>query len=351
MTATPQALSPTVMQSQAKRRKSDQLRYMIMMLVAVGLLITGVACSLRFGAVSLDIKAIAALWQHPDVTSSTYQILWNLRLPRLLVGALVGMNLAISGVLLQAVMRNPLAGPNIVGITAGAGLAATIVLVLVPGWPLFLPVLALLGAMGTGVTVYGISWRPGSGTSPIRMVLAGVAITAMLGAMTSFLMVLYAERVGSVILWLSGSLNARSWRHFQLIWPYSLVGCLASMLLIRTMNVLQLGDDTAKSLGIRVEWMRGMALLVASLLAASAVSVAGMIGFVGLMVPHITRLLCGTNHARVLPLAAILGTALIVWCDLFSRTAMAPIEMPVGIITALVGGPYFIFLLYKTKAL
>lgn len=351
MTATPQTIQAQQIPTHIAHEKRKTLRYVILLICAMIGLLVGMLCSLRLGAVELSLDDLTKLWQDPDTTSVAYQIIWNLRLPRLLVGALVGMNLATSGVLLQAMMRNPLAGPNIIGVTAGAGLAATIVLVLIPGWPMYLPLLAMLGAMVTGVTVYLVSWRPGSGTSPIRMILAGVAITAVLAAMTTFLMVLYADSVGSVVLWMSGSLNARSWHHFQILWPYSLVGMLGAIALIRIMNVMQLGDDTAKSLGIRVEIVRGLALLVASLLAGSAVSVAGTIGFVGLMVPHITRLLCGSNHARVVPIAAILGTAFIVWGDLFARIAMAPIEMPVGIITALVGGPYFIFLLYKTKTL
>ncbi|MFG0250036.1 MAG: FecCD family ABC transporter permease [Phycisphaeraceae bacterium JB051] len=351
MTATPQNFTDRKQSTYIQQDIKQRLRYTFILVAALLLLMGGLICSLRLGSVWLSMDDLIAVWQEADTTSAAYQIIWNLRLPRLLVGALVGMNLAMSGVLLQAVMRNPLAGPNIVGITAGAGLAATIVLVLIPGWPMFLPVLAMIGAMSSGFTVYVISWRPGIGTSPIRMILAGVAITAVLGAFTTFLMVIYAERVGSVVLWMSGSLNARSWHHFQLLWPYSVIGLFVSLFITRTLNVLQLGDDMAKSLGMRVEWARGLALIVASLLAGSAVSVAGMIGFVGLMIPHITRMLCGNNHAKVLPLAAVLGTSLIVWGDLLSRTALSPTELPVGIITALIGGPYFIFLLYKTKAL
>ena len=284
-----------------------------------------------------------------DAERIPHQIIWNLRIPRVLVGGLVGMNLAVSGVLLQGVMRNPLAAPTIVGVTAGAGLAATVALVVLPGLPTFLPLMAFAGAMGAAVFVYLLSWQPGLGTSPVRMVLAGVAVTSMLGAFTTGLMTIFSDRIQPVILWLAGNLVGRSWNHLELVWVYSVVGLIGSLLLVRQLNVMQLGDDAARGLGVRTERMRFVAIALASLLAASAVSVAGLVGFVGLMVPHVMRLLGGHNHAYLVAASAIGGAALMIWADLGARMVLSPLEMPVGIITALIGGPFFVFLLYRTR--
>ena len=277
------------------------------------------------------------------------QIVWNLRIPRALLGCLVGANLAVAGVLLQGIMRNPLAAPTTVGVSAGAGLAATAVLILTPGLPTFLPLLAFAGGMAASVFVYLLSWQPTLGTSPVRMILAGVAVTSMLGAFTTGLMTVFSDRVQPVVLWMAGNLVGRSWGHLDLVWPYSLLGLAGAVLLVRQLNVMQLGDDAAQGLGVHTERVRFIAMGLASLLAASAVSVAGLVAFVGLMVPHVMRLLGGHNHAYLIPSSAIGGAALLVWADLVARIAVSPLEMPVGIVTALLGGPFFVFLLYKTR--
>lgn len=337
--------------SLAPTRSPRRARATVVIVCGLALLIAALLLSVMLGAVYISLRDVLAALLGEEVATSTSAIVWNLRLPRALVGGLVGLNLAVAGALLQAVMRNALAAPNTIGVTAGAGLAATFILVLIPGWPSYLPACAFVGALAATVLVYGISWMPGVGTSPVRMVLAGIAVTSILGAVTTFIMLMYNDRVGSVILWQSGSLNARSWQHLSILWPYSLVGLVGAVLLIRSLNVLQLGDEVAAGLGLRVEIVRMLAVIVASILAGSAVSVAGMVGFVGLMVPHIVRMLSGSNHSWTIPTAAVFGAALIVSGDLLARTIIAPVELPVGIITAAVGGPYFIYLLYKVKVL
>ncbi len=324
------------------------LRQVGVITAALSLVLVGLAVSIAIGAVSLSpTQVFTGLFDTSDRVS--HQIVWNLRVPRVLVAGLVGMNLAVSGVLLQGVMRNPLAAPTIVGVTAGAGLAATAVMVLFSGMPTFLPLAAFGGAMGASVFVYLLSWQPGLGTSPVRMILAGVAITSMIGAFTTSLMVIFSDRVQPVILWLAGNLVGRSWNHLDLIWPYSVVGLVIALLLVRQLNVLQLGDQTAQGLGVRIERTRFLAMALAAVLAASAVSVAGLVGFIGLMVPHIMRLLGGHNHSYLIPASAAGGAALMIWADLGARMVMAPTEIPVGIITALLGGPFFVFLLYRTR--
>ncbi|MCE2457690.1 MAG: iron ABC transporter permease [Dehalococcoidia bacterium] len=318
---------------------SSYVRQSAVLVIGSGILLGGLVLSISIGAVFINpsdvLNAVVG-----DADRVPRQIIWNLRVPRALVGALVGVNLAVSGVLLQGVMRNPLAAPTIVGVTAGAGLAATAVMVLMPGLPTFIPLVAFGGAMAASVFVYLLSWQPGLGTSPMRMVLAGVAVTSMLGAFTTGLM---------VILWLAGNLVGRSWNHLELVWLYSVFGLIGALLLVRQLNVMQLGDDAARGLGVRTERMRLTAIALASLLAASAVSVAGLVGFVGLMVPHVMRLLGGHNHAYLVIASAIGGAALMVWADLGARMVLSPLEMPVGIITALIGGPFFVFLLYRTR--
>ncbi len=323
-------------------------RQSIVLAVGLSALFGGLLLSTALGSVFISPADVlnAILGEAERVPR---QIIWNLRIPRALVAGLVGMNLAVSGVLLQGVMRNPLAAPTIVGVTAGAGLAATAVLVLAPGLPTYLPLLAFCGGMAASVVVYVLSWQPGLGTSPIRMVLAGVAVTSMLGAFTTGLMTVFSDRVQPVVLWMAGNLVGRSWNHLELIWVYALFGLVCALLLVRQLNVLQLGDDAARGLGVRTEGVRLVAMAVASLLAASAVSVAGLVGFVGLMVPHVMRLLGGHNHAYLVIASAIGGAALMIWADLGARMALSPLEMPVGIITALIGGPFFVLLLYRTR--
>lgn len=316
--------------------------------LSLAILAAGLALSAALGAVYVSpAEALAAILGDADRVPR--QIVWNLRIPRAFVGALVGLNLAVSGVLLQGTMRNPLAAPTIVGVTAGAGLTATAAMVLWDGLPAFLPLIAFAGAIAAAFAVYFLSWQPGLGTSPVRLVLAGVAVTSMLGAFTTGLMTMFSDRVQPVVLWMAGNLVGRSWDHLALVWAYSAVGLAGAFPLARRLNAMQLGDDAARGLGVGVERSRFIAIALASLLAASAVSVAGLVGFVGLMTPHMMRLLGGHNHAYLIGASAIGGAALMVWADLGARMALAPLEIPVGVLTALIGGPFFVFLLYKTR--
>lgn len=328
--------------------RSRGLRQIAIMCFSAILLLAGIVASTTFGAVYISLDEVRdALFNEAERVPR--QIVWNLRIPRALVGSLVGMNLALSGVLLQGIMRNPLAAPTIVGVTAGAGLAAAAVMILLPGFAALLPPIAFLGALTASVFVYLLSWQPGIGTSPVRMILAGVAVTTMLGAFMTGIMTIFSDRVQSVILWTAGNLVGRSWNHLELIWLYSVVGLVGGLLLIRHLNVLQLGDEAAQGLGVRTEWARFLAMAVAALLAASAVSVAGLVGFVGLIVPHMMRLMGGYNHAYLVPASALGGACLIVWADLGARLVLAPLELPVGVVTALIGGPFFVFLLYRAR--
>lgn len=323
---------------------------MLLGLVLLGL--AGVILSVHIGSVQIPIGEVwAALLGRLPEDSTSHAIVYRLRLPRVIVAAVVGMGLATSGAVLQGLMRNPLAAPNIVGVTAGAGLAATIAVVTASGLAWALPPAAFAGAMISGAIVYVLSWQPGLGTAPVRMVLAGVAVAAVLNAIATTLMLAFPERTPEVILWMAGTLNGTSWPEARLATPYLIAGVLGAMLLARPLNVLQLGDDAARGVGVRVELIRVLAMVCACLLAAAAVSVAGLIGFVGLIVPQIARLAVGANHHALIPVSAAGGCVLMIWADLGARTLFGGQELPVGVVTALIGGPYFIVLLYRAKVL
>ena len=325
----------------------NRVRCLVSSLIILILILIGLFISFAFGAVEIPLSQIF------DVLTSTSDdvqktIILDSRLPRALVAILVGCNLALSGVLLQTVTRNALADPGIIGVTAGAALAATIVLVIIPKISIYLPIAAFVGALISAFFVYTVSWRPGVGSSPIRMILAGVAINSILGAFIGLLMVAFADRIPAMMFWTSGTFNGRGWDHFNIILPYTLIGLLLSIYLKPSLSVMELGDDVAISMGVSVEKTRLIAFVAAALLAGSAASVAGLVGFIGLVVPHLVRLILGGNK-WLIPVSALGGSALLLWSDIIAKLTFAPAEMPVGVVTGLIGGPYFVFLLYKTK--
>ncbi len=280
-----------------------------------------------------------------DKESVNYQILYNIRLPRILVAVFVGMSLSISGTILQGVLRNPLAAPNIIGVSSGAGLSGFIILILFPELSFLVPAGAFTGAMAATTAVYFLAWN--RGIDPFRMILAGVAVSSLLGAGMSSLMIFYPDRVHGVLSFMVGGLSARSWDHLRMILPYSLVGIGAAMFFATKLNILNLGDEVAVSLGIRLESTRFLLIAIASLLAASAVSVVGLLGFVGLIVPHIARKIIGPDNRMLFPASLACGATTLVVCDTIGRILLDPVEIPVGIIMAFLGAPFFLFLLRR----
>jgi iron complex transport system permease protein len=272
-------------------------------------------------------------------------VIWNIRLPRMIIAALVGVNLALSGAILQGVMSNPLADPGIIGISAGAGLAGIVILILFPQYQVLVPIVAFFGAMIAAILIYILAWK--GGIQPLRIILAGVAVAAFLGAGISALMVFYSDRVHGALTFMNGSLSARSWPEVRTILPYTIVAVCTALLMSERLNILILGDDTARGLGLNVEMTRMGLTAIAALLAASAVSVVGLLGFVGLIIPHSARLLIGNNYKFLFPGSALLGAAVVMFCDTFARTAFSPTEIPVGIVMAVLGAPFFLYLLRK----
>jgi iron complex transport system permease protein len=307
-------------------------------------LVAALFWGIRVGAVPFSAYDIWNVFIAP-ASNEAYQIIYNIRVPRVLVGALTGINLALAGCILQGVLRNPLADPGIIGVSAGAGLAAMSVMILWPGLMALVPAAAFIGALLAAGIVFLLSWD--RGIQPLRLILAGVALAAFFGGGMSALMVFHSDKVQGTVNWMAGGFQGRSWNHVQMILPYSLIGVLGAMLSYRHLNALQLGDEVAKGLGIRVEKARFFLVVLAALLAASAVSVAGLLGFVGLIIPHIARMLVGSDFEYLMPCAAVLGATIVVAADTVARTIFSPVEVPVGIFMAFLGAPFFIYLLRK----
>lgn len=272
-------------------------------------------------------------------------VVLNLRLPRILTAVLTGSALAVAGALLQAVMGNPLADPSIIGVSAGAATAATTIMLLAPALFLWVPLFAFGGALGACGLIYVMAWR--RGTDPVRIVLSGVAVNTVLGAYTSFLQLLNADNLSNVLAFLNGSLSGRSWDHVQIVALYAAAGLLLSVFCVKGANLLQLGDDMATGLGVSVDRVRIGLSAVGAFLAAATVAVAGLIGFVGLVVPHMARLLGGPDYRSLLPLSAVLGGIVLLAADTLGRILIPGMEIPVGVVMAMTGGPFFLYMLRK----
>lgn len=319
-------------------------RRILILLVLAVLACFGGIISIMKGSVNVQLNEIIAAMTGGSA-GMHQQIILNIRLPRTIVAGLVGVNLALSGAILQAVMKNPLADPHIIGISAGAGIMGIFIMLLFPDLSWLITPAAFAGAMGAAILIYILAWK--NGIQPIRIILAGVAVSAFLGAGISALMIIYSDRVHSALMWMVGGLSARSWPQVMIIWPYTLAGMIFTLLAARHLNILQLGDELAKGLGLRVERTRLILTAAAALLAASAVSVVGLLGFVGLIVPHAARLMIGSDYRYLLPATIFLGAATVMLSDTFARVAFAPVELPVGIIMAAIGAPFFLFLLRR----
>ncbi len=296
------------------------------------------------GTLKVDIKRIFEVIKYDDA-SPERMVIWNIRLPRMILAALVGPNLAMSGAILQGVMNNPLADPSIIGISSGAGLFGIAVLVIFPQYQHLVPIAAFFGAMLAAVIIYSLAWR--GGIEPIRIILAGVAVSALFGAGISGMLVFYSDRVHGALTFMNGSLSSRSWPEVFTILPYTIVGFILANIFAEKMNILILGDDIARGVGLNVELTRLGFTALAALLAASAVSVVGLLGFVGLIVPHTVRLIIGNDYKYMLPTSALLGSILLMFSDTFARTILSPVEIPVGIVMAVLGVPFFLYLLRR----
>lgn len=279
-------------------------------------------------------------------------ILFELRIPRTILIALTGAALAGSGASYQGLFRNPLADPYLIGVASGAGLGA--ILAMSIRWPyttlglLAVPLAAFSSALLTVFVVYHIA-RVGKTVPTTNLILAGVAVSALASAVTSFLMITSTDELHRAVAWLLGGSTTSGWRAIVVVLPYIVLGLAVQIAMGHAMNVLQFGDEQAEQLGLSVEKVRWLIVLSASLTTASAVSFSGIIGFVGLIVPHVVRLIWGGDYRRLIPLSILNGASLLLVADVLARVLLSPQELPVGIITAIGGAPFFLWLLKRSK--
>lgn len=335
------------------------LRWPLLLLLAAALLLV-MTLAIAVGAVSIPPDQVLAVllsrlpgMPAAEVAPVTQTIVWELRVPRVLLAGLVGAVLGVAGATYQGVFRNPLADPYLIGVAGGAGLGATLALLL-PTQPSFygfssLPLFAFVGALAAVSVAYLVA-RTGPAVPSGALVLAGVAVASLTGAVTSFLLVTSGERIQVIFTWLLGGFGTASWNQVGLVAPYALGMLLLLVLLAHLLDVLQLGDDQARQLGVPVERVRLLLLAAASLATAAAVAVSGLIGFVGLIVPHLVRLVAGPGHRALVPLSALAGAVFMILCDLLARSVLGSVELPVGVITALCGAPFFLWLLHRRRA-
>jgi iron complex transport system permease protein len=319
------------------------------------LLLAGISASLAYGDHTVSFSDLfSVLTQSAGINPQVEMIVLDLRMPRALLAALVGAALAVAGAIAQAVMRNPLAEPGILGINAGAALAAMIVIVALDNAPIqaliqLLPWAGFAGAGGMAAAIYMLSWRNG-GTSSLRIILIGIGLSALAGAATTFLTA-FGE-VGDVqraMIWLSGSVYHADWLAVHVLTLWLVTPLALTMLSSRQLDLIRFGDNAARSLGQRVNLVRGLMILLCVLLSGAAAAAAGLISFVGLIAPHMARRIVGPAHAKLIPVSALIGATLVVAADLAGRSIIAPAQLPAGIVTALIGAPLFAYLLWGRR--
>lgn len=280
-------------------------------------------------------------------------IVWKLRAPRVAMGAFVGAMLSLCGAAYQGAFRNPLADPYLLGVAAGAGLGATLAITYLPdytSWPVDpLPLAAFLGALGGTAATYALGRAGSRSRTASTLVLAGVAMASFLTSVQTYVQQQQSETLRQVYTWILGQLTTSSWRDVLLVLPYVIAAALILLLHRRILDVLSVGDEEADALGVDTRRSRLVIVIAASLGTAAAVAVAGLIGFVGIIVPHTIRLLFGSSYRSVLPLSILFGAAFLILTDLAARTVVAPAEIPIGVITAFLGAPFFLFILRRSR--
>ena len=307
----------------------------------------------HLGAVNVVRATFAHVFGlHSPLSGADDAILWQLRLPRVILGAIVGGTLAAAGASYQGVFRNPLADPYLLGAAAGAGLGATIVVAYAPGGTLtgdLLPLAAFVGAALAVVAAYLLGRSAGQAAGPAALVLAGVTIVSFLTALQTFIQQQHVDTVQQVYSWLLGRLATSGWRDVGIVLPYSIVAWVVIIAHRRLLDVLAVGDEEAASLGVNVARVRLLVVAAATIATAAAVAVSGLIGFVGIIVPHTIRLLAGGSYRLLLPLSVILGAGFLVLADVIARTVMSPAELPIGVVTAFFGAPFFAVVLRSSR--
>lgn len=322
------------------------------------ILLFSMVIALSIGSVSIPVgltlkillSQFPLLEIKPDWTTTQETIVLTLRLPRIFLAVIIGAMLATAGAAFQGILRNPLADPYILGISSGAAVGAAGSILLVNTVSLFLakitlPLFAFLGAILSLLMVFSLAWRRSRDT--VSLILAGVVVQAFLGAVLSFAVTIAGTKLHTIVFWMMGSLTFANWNDVLFLIPYLIICYILIYAFYRSLNILSLGEQAAQHLGVNVERIKVLVLVAGSLLTAAAVSVVGIIGFVGLIVPHIIRLLAGPDHKILLPASCLAGSVFLLWSDTLARTLIPAMEIPIGVITALAGAPFFGYLLKK----
>lgn len=329
--------------------KHESSQLLVRLLLLSLLLITSAGLSLSLGSFPTPFRQVLHALVSPQSSDIAF-IIWQLRLPRILLAILVGAALAIAGAILQSIVRNPLASPDVIGITSGAALAAVLFLVLL-STPLsihWLPFAAMLGALVSALAVVSLTWK--NGISPSRMVLVGIGMAAAMGAGTTLLIVISDDSAAmTAYVWLTGSLYAAQWQDVQGLLPWLLVAIPISLCFARHADAMALGDSVAEGIGVSILRSRLILLTCSVALAGAAVAFAGGLSFVGLIAPHLAAKLVGRNLARLMPASALVGALIVLYADLLGRVAFLPKDLPAGIFVAGIGAPFFVYLLHRTR--
>lgn len=306
-----------------------------------------IALSISVGSSSIPLAKTFSVLFGEDVVSKEFQIISYVRIPRTLAAVLAGCALSMSGLILQTVLNNSLAGPSIIGVNSGAGLFTTLIIALFPAYFAFMPIAAFIGALLATLLVYFIAKT--TGASRLTIVLAGAAVSSFIGAMTDTILTVWPDTAISRTSFVIGGLSGVTMDALRLPGILFFVSFMAAMIFSYDMNVLSLGDETARSLGLNVARYRFLFIVLSSLFAGSAISFAGLLGFIGLIVPHASRFIVGYDNRMLVPVTSLLGSVFALVCDILARTLFAPYEVPVGIIMSFLGGPFFIFLLLNHR--
>ncbi|MGE7690692.1 FecCD family ABC transporter permease [Lysinibacillus sp. NPDC097214] len=316
---------------------------------AITLLIISIWCGVAIGSVHIPLEV---LWNKAaDETAAN--ILWKIRLPRVLLAGLVGASLAIAGAAFQGLLKNPLADPYTLGVSSGASVGAVMTIFFSVSIPVIgnftLPTFSMIGAILTMVAVMGFARIVDRSLKMETLILTGVIFSSFLGSLISLMIALSGEELRQVIGWLLGSVSMRGWPYVQMIIPFVIIGSIMLWTQRRELNVLLYGEERAKHLGVNVKRSKYIILVGGSMLTGAAVAVSGTIGFVGLVIPHMTRMVWGSDHRHLLPLSFLNGATLLIICDLIARTIIMPRELPIGVITAFIGAPVFSYIFYKQR--
>ena len=338
-------LSKETLEKQDKNRKKTKSAaaagsFIILILLLAALFFAAINIGSLKVSFSELMRGLFVEWNNDVAT------IYDLRFPRIIISMLAGAAIAVSGVLFQAVLKNPLADPGIIGISSGAGFAAVLITAFAPSLFFFTPLFAFLGGILAFILVYSLSWK--GGLSPLRIILVGVAVNALFTGLASALNSMNGGNMSGVASIVNGNITMKTWSDVWTLLPYVVIGILLALLFSGTCNLLSLEDKTARSLGVNVNTMRIVISVIAVLLASISTAVAGAVSFLGLIVPHIGRLLVGSDHRKLIPFSMLMGAFTFLLADTIGRTIAAPYEVPAAIVMSVVGGPFFILLLRRS---